>query len=425
MNEGYSGRAKASAREMNYTIWCPRCGEEIISKGYVYLCPECGGILEIEFDLSRLKKELPTDWPRIGIGMETYKKLLPIDEDSEWVSLGEGFTPLVPSVTSLGCKVYFKNEGTNPTGSFKDRPISIVVTKARSMGAQILITSSSGNAGVSLAAYAARANLTAYVLVAGNTSFGKLKQMSAHGAKIFRIKGDVSRALEAATAVSKELGWVNAATTFLSPFPTQGDKTVAYELFVQLGRDTPDWVFVPIGAGPLLAGCYQGFDELVQLGISDKVPHRAGVQAEGCCPIATAFQQNAAHVVPWESPVNTLATGIADPLTGYLQDGEYTLNIIRRTHGVAVAVSESEILKATKHLAEREGIWAEPSGAVGLAALWKLLKEGIIQVNERVVLLITGHGFKEPVVPDSEYPLIEDLSSFIRRREHSGYTVEL
>lgn len=409
---------------MSYTISCSRCGKKIAKQGYAYLCPACGGILEIKYDLKEIRKELPNNWPVLASGMETYKVLLPIEEDAPWVTLGEGLTSLVPSVMSWGCEVFFKNEGSNPTGSFKDRPMSVVMTKAKGMGDEVVITSSSGNAGVSLAAYAARANLTAYVLVPESTSPGKLKQMAAHGAKIFRVRGNVSHAFEMARAVSKELGWVNAATTFLSPFPTQGDKTVAYEIFCQMGRRAPDRVIVPIGAGPLLAGCYQGFDELVQLGISDKVPRMVGVQAEGCSPIATAFRQKETQVVPWEAPVNTMATGIADPLNGYPQDGEYTLHIIRQTQGVAVAVSESEILKATKHLAEREGIWAEPSGAVGLAALWKLLEEKIIQSNERVVLLITGHGFKEPVLPDSEYPLIEDLSSFIRRIGRPGYTAE-
>jgi threonine synthase len=353
----------------------------------------------------------------LGTGTETYKELLPIAPDSPWVSLGEGLTPLVPSLAAGECEVFFKNEGANPTGSFKDRPISLVVTKARGIGAEVLVTSSSGNAGVSLAAYAARGNLQAYILVAESISPGKLKQIAAHGAKIFRIRGDVSRAFEIALSVSNELGYVNAATTFLSPFPTEGDKTVAYEVFSQLERNIPDWVFVPIGAGPLLAGCYKGFDELAQLGYAGKVPRLVGVQAEGCSPIALAFRQGATRVLPWSNEVKTVATGIADPLIGYPQDGEYVLKLITLSKGLAISVTDKEIFSATKQLAEREGIWAEPTGAAGLAGFWQLLRGKVVQPGEKVVILVTGHGLKDPLVSDAEYPLVEDLPSLLRIME--------
>jgi threonine synthase len=399
---------------MSYKILCTRCKKQIASEGYVYLCPGCGGILEVEYDLPSLRKELPVGWPILGSGMETNKELLPIGPESSWVSLGEGSTPLVPSVVDGECEVFFKNEGANPTGSFKDRPISLVVTKARGIGAEILVTSSSGNAGVSLAAYAARGNLQAYVLVAETTSPGKLKQIAAHGAKIFRIRGDVSRAFQIALAVRNELGYVNAATTFLSPYPTEGDKTVAYEIFSQLERDVPDWIFIPIGAGPLLAGCYKGFDELAQLGIAGKMPRLVGVQAEGCSPIALAFRQGATRVLSWSDEIKTIATGIADPLIGYPQDGEYVLKLITLTRGLAISVTDEAIFSATKQLAEREGIWAEPTGAAGLAGFWELLKRGVVEPGERVVILVTGHGLKDPPVADAEYPLVEDLQSLLK-----------
>jgi threonine synthase len=402
---------------MSYTILCTRCKKEIASEGYVYLCPGCGGILEVEYDLPSLRKVLPVDWPVLGTGTETYKELLPIAPDSPWVSLGEGLTPLVPSLAAGECEVFFKNEGANPTGSFKDRPISLVVTKARGIGAEILVTSSSGNAGVSLAAYAARGNLRAHILVAESASPGKLKQIAAHGAKIFRIRGDVSRAFEIALSVSNELGYVNAATTFLSPFPTEGDKTVAYEVFSQLERNIPDWVFVPIGAGPLLAGCYKGFDELAQLGYAGKVPRLVGVQAEGCSPIALAFRQGATRVLPWSNEVKTVATGIADPLIGYPQDGEYVLKLITLSKGLAISVTDREIFSATKQLAEREGIWAEPTGAAGLAGFWQLLRGKVVQPGEKVVILVTGNGLKDPLVSNAEYPLVEDLPSLLRIME--------
>lgn len=398
---------------MSYKILCTRCKKQIASEGYVYLCPGCGGILEVEYDLPSLRKELPVGWPMLGTGVGTYKELLPIGPDSSWVSLGEGSTPLVPSVVDGEYEVFFKNEGANPTGSFKDRPISLVVTKARGIGAEVLVTSSSGNAGVSLAAYAARANLEAYVLVAENTSPGKLRQMAAHGAKIFRVRGDVSRAFEIALVVSNELAYVNAATTFLSPYPTEGDKTVAYEVFSQLDRDVPDWIFIPIGAGPLLAGCYKGFEELVQLGIAEKVPRLVGVQADGCSPIALAFRQGATRVLPWSNEVKTVAAGIADPLIGYPQDGTYVLKLITLTKGLAISVTDEAIFSATKQLAESEGIWAEPTGAAGLAGFWELLRRRVVQPGERVVILVTGHGLKDPMITNAEYPLVEDLPSLL------------
>ena len=387
---------------------CIRCGRTMALEGFPYHCPDCGGILLIEHDLSGWTGADPS-----VPGMERYRELLPLDTDSRLISLGEGGTPLITAAhltESVGdVEVLLKNETVNPTGSFKDRALAVMTTRARDEGYGRVISSSSGNAGISSAAYAARAGIDATVVAPDTTKQTKLAQLTVHGARVIRVRGSASDTYELAKAAAETGEWANLTTTFLTPLATAGFKTMGYELADQLDGRAPDWVIAPISAGPILVAVATAFREYRAAGLVDRVPRMVCAQAAGCAPIARAFEAGAESVKAWNDPPDTIATAIADPLRGYEDDGTLTLRVVRETQGVALAVTDGAIRIAIRRLAEMDGVFAEPSGAVPLAALAALLDAGVIRAGSRVVCLITGHGLKDPTAADQnvDMPLIE------------------
>jgi threonine synthase len=387
---------------------CVRCGRTLALAGFPYHCPDCGGILLVENDLSGWTGPDPT-----VPGMERYRELLPLDTDSQLISLGEGGTPLI-SATRLSedmhdIEVLLKNETVNPTGSFKDRALAVMTTRACDEGYGRVISSSSGNAGISSAAYAARAGVEAMVVAPESTRQTKLAQLTVHGARVVRVRGSTSDTYELAKAAAETGKWANLTTTFLSPLATAGFKTIGYELADQLDGHAPDWVIAPISAGPILVAVATAFREYRAAGRVDRIPRMVCAQAAGCAPIARAFEEGAENVTAWSDPPDTIATAIADPLRGYEDDGTLTLRVVRETEGVALTVTDDAIRKAIRRLAELEGVFAEPSGAVPLAALAILRDAGAIRAGSRVACLITGHGLKDPMAADQDVdaPLIE------------------
>lgn len=363
-----------------------------------YKCPTCGGILDVVYDFgaATIRDVMQSARTQVGTSMWAFRDLLPIASTTQPVSLGEGLTPVIETVnTRWGGRAWLKLEGSNPTGSFKDRPVSVAVTRAVELGAPGVITASSGNAGAAMAAYAARAGLPSVTLVPDGLPPGKLAQIAAPGTRLLAVRGNFSRAYELAQEWAARTGWLNVTTTQLSAFPTEGNKTVAYELVLQLGA-VPDWVLIPVSSGPLLVGALKGFEELRTAGLIDKVPRMVAVQAEGCAPIAKAFAEGSTQVREWETP-ETIATGIKDPLQGYSDDGTRTLALARSSNGAVVAVSDKAILAAVKHLANSTGVLAEPTGAVGVAgldAIWQLGDHGPRE-GDSVVCMVTGHGLKD------------------------------
>jgi len=377
---------------------CIKCGAEYPAQ-LLYRCERCGGILDILYDFERIRDRI--DFKVIVArrdGMWNYRELLPIEDYSKIVSLGEGGTKLHRCSRledKFGIKqLYVKDETRNPTGSFKDRPISVAVTKAKEFGVNTVVTSSSGNAGASLSAYAAKAGITCFVFTPTNVALGPLSQMAVHGARIVTVKGSVSDSFKIAQVVAKKYGWMNVTSTFLCPYATEGDKTVGYEICEQLEWKVPQWILIPIGAGPLLFGSFKGFTELVKFDLIRDLPRMVGIQAEGCAPIVKAFKERTMEVRPWKNP-KTIASGISDPLRGYTQDGNLTLKIIRKSKGVAIAVSDEDILDAVKLLA-KEGVFAEPTGAVSIAGLRKMIDDKIVDRHDLAVCVVTGHGLKNP-----------------------------
>lgn len=334
-------------------------------------------------------------------GIWKYRELLPVLPDVEPVTLGEGGTPLLraknlQNIPNLP-NILIKNESANPTLSFKDRPLAVALTVARQFGLNEVVCASTGNTGVAAAAYAARAGIPCTVYAPVSTPEEKRAVMESYGARLRLIDGTFSDAYAAAGAEALERGAFNLTSTYLNPFMVEGDKTVAYEIVEQYGG-VPDWIVIPVGAGPLLAGCYKGFREMKEAGFIDRLPRMAGVQAAGCAPIVEAFESGKRAVEPWMKPVRTKASGIADPLAFYPGDGTRTLSVILESGGTAIAVEEERLLRVRKRLAETEGLLAELSSVTAVAAVEIMAEKRIVTEQQTVVAVVTGHGLKDMTV---------------------------
>jgi len=355
-------------------VSCVDCGARYPC-ALIYECAACGDILELvrdEKSTARLDGLI-----------------------SERVSLGEGETPLLRApddfLAEIGFsgRLWFKDETRNPSGSFKDRHVAAALTRAIALGANGVVCASSGNAGASAAAYAARAGLPAIIVVPQRTPLEKMTQIGAYGAQLIKVEGHYSNSYDLALRIAREAGYVNLTTTYINPYGTDALRVVGRELSDQLNGDVPDWVLVPTGAGPLVKGVVQGFADK-----AGGMPRVVAVQAEGCAPVVDAYDKGLSAVTAWGEPT-TIASGISDPLIGYEKDGSYTLRLVRETCGVAIAVSDDEIRAAMRRLAAGTGIFAEPTAASSVAAAEKLIAAGIIDRKASIVCMITGHGFKD------------------------------
>lgn len=358
------------------SLVCVSCGRSH-PVALLYGCEACGGILEVV----RVA-------PAAGGGVAG------MDFVAAGIGLGEGGTPLREANASLAGdgfagRLLLKDETRGPSGSFKDRMVAAALSRALALGARRVVCASSGNAGASVACYAAHAGVPAIIVCPERTPEGKLAQIAAYGATLLRVEGDYSNSYDTALKLAADGDCANLTTTFLNPFCVDGLRPVGHELFADLGGALPDWVIVPTGAGPLVKGVVQGF-----MDVAGRAPRMVAVQAEGCAPIVAAFEAGADAVTAWGAPT-TFASGISDPLRGYERDGAYTLSLVRESGGVAVAVSDDSIRESMRLLAAREGLFAEPTGASSLAACRKLVADGRIAPDATVVCLVTGHGFKD------------------------------
>lgn len=355
-------------------------------------CRHCGGCLAFVGPVS-----LPLVTPN-SEGVWRFASLLPTVGVASQVSLGEGATPLLASprlMRELGVELMLKDETRHPTGSFKDRILAVAASVAVDCGAAGLVCASTGNAGASTAAYAARAGLPGLIVAPAGAPTTKVTQARVYGANWIGVDGNYSDAYNLALAASSELGYMNVTTTFVSPFSVEGSKTVTYELYEDLDGRVPDWVVVPIGAGPLLVGIEVAYRQLRSLGLVDQLPRMLAVQPSGCAPIARAFRDGKTEVASWGTPA-TVVGGLADPLHGYEREGNLTLDAIRRSDGGAVVIDDGTTLSWVHRLATGAGLFAEPSGAISVAAVEQARREGIIQTGESVVCCVTGSGLKEP-----------------------------
>ena len=358
-------------------LQCSDCGFRWSFDPARYCC-DCGGVLKVSvtpaFDPACTESEDHTLW--------RYKAMLPLLAGASPVTLGEGWTPMVAAEWD-GKAVYFKAEHLNPTGSFKDRGAALLVTALKAAGVQEVVEDSSGNAGAALAAYTARAGLDATIYVPAHTSSVKRAQIATYGAKVVPVPGP---RIEAARAVRRaaEEGAIYASHVY-SPFYPQGVKTIAFELWEQLGGRVLESVVVPVGHGSLLLGLYQGLSELLSAGVVARMPRIFGVQAEACGPIARAWDREATDVEPIEGR-ETVAEGvcIAAP-----PQGGAVLAAVRETNGAVLALRDEEILTAQRKLAH-QGIYVEPTSALAAAALDHVCD----LLGDMPVVVLTGSGFK-------------------------------
>lgn len=347
-------------------------------------CDECGGFVRyVEDDSTALRRAVDGD-PAAALP----------DFASDF-GMGEGSTPLVEfdrTNQTLSGTVYGKLESLNPTCSFKDRGSSLTVSAVTDADTpwEGLIVASTGNTAPSVAAYAARAGVPCVVLVPEGTSLSKLEQVAAHGVDIFTVDGSFSDCFQLADTVSDDRVFNATAVYSANALVASANRTVAFELVAELGQ-APDWVTVPVGAGPLLGGTHFGFAELRDAGIIDSVPRMLCVQARGCHPIVRAIEHGET-VRPWTEPITTTVGAIADPLDGYAADGEQTRRAVVDSDGDAVALNDEMIYEATNRLAATEGVYAEPASAASVAAVRAADR---VNDNDTVVALVTGHGLKE------------------------------
>jgi threonine synthase len=301
------------------------------------------------------------------------------------VTLGEGWTPLVPGEWE-GAPVLYKLELAMPTGSFKDRGMTVMVSYLRSRGITRVLEDSSGNAGASLSAYAAAAGLACRILVPETVSYPKVAQIAACGAEVVTIAGSRQDVAEAALRQSADIFY---ASHNWQPFFVEGTKTLAYELWEQLGFRAPDNVVVPLGYGSNVLGCDRGFDELARNGEIAKAPRLFGVQAANCAPYHAAFEAGVEHLVP-TAIAPTVAEGIASAKPTRVAE---VLRAVRGSGGAVVAVEEEEIVAALRALARR-GLYVEPTAAAAAAGLTRLLSSGAIRPEDSTILVLTGSGLK-------------------------------
>jgi threonine synthase len=385
---------------MDHFIRCIGCGGEFEGDTIIYSCPKCGDLLEIGYDFGSIGEGLKgLDWASRPPSVWRYRELLPLGPRVEPITLGEGGTSL-HRCPRLGEKadakrLMVKNEGENPTGSFKDRGMTVGMTKALELGKRWVACASTGNTSASLAAYAARAGMRCTVLVPrGGVAYGKMAQAIAHGAEIVEVEGNFDEALRLVVELATrtpELYLMNS----VNPYRLEGQKTLAFELFDQLGGRAPDCVVVPVGNAGNISAIWKGFRELEASGLLEPpLPRMIGIQAEGAAPIVEAFKSGSDAIDPIEKP-STVATAIR---IGRPASWKKALRAVRESGGLMEEVSDEEILSAQRLLAAEEGIFVEPASASSIAGLMKLREAGEISKEEAIVCVATGHGLKDPGV---------------------------
>jgi len=350
------------------------------------VCPEDGGVLYARYDLAELKKTF-TSASLFGRtpSMWRYAEVLP---EAEPVSLGEGFTPMLPSREFSN--VYIKDDGLNPTGSFKARGMSAAVTMARAYGLKKLAAPSAGNAASALAAYCAAAGIEAHIFMPKDVPLANRVECESYGACITLVDGLISDCARMVAERKDNEGWFDVST-LKEPFRVEGKKTMGYEVAEQSGWRLPYAIVYPTGGGVGLIAMWKAFDEMQQLGwIGSERPQMISVQAAGCAPIVKAWDEGKSTADPWPN-AETLAAGLRVP-KAY---GDYLiLDILKKSGGLALAVSDDEIMDALRHWAKTEGVFAAPEGAATLAAYRKLREREFFSADDTVVLFNTGSGLK-------------------------------
>lgn len=376
---------------------CMLCGAEYAANEVEYVCPKHGneGILDVIYDYNAIRRHMSKEKlaDNHDYSIWRYADLLPI-VNRQWIpNLQVGWTPLyaVPRLRAqMGlAHLYIKDDGRNPTASFKDRASAVGIVKARERGKDIMTAASTGNAASSLAGLAASVGLTTYIFVPERAPQAKVAQLLIFGANVIMVRGTYDQAFDLCLQASARYGWYSRNTAY-NPYLSEGKKTAALEICEQLGWQPPDKVFVAVGDGCIIGGLWKGFKDLYALGFIERLPQLIGVQAEGSAVLVKAWQEGTEAITPIVP--NTIADSIS---VGVPRDAIKALRAVRESRGQFVAVSDEEILEAMRVLGRNAGIFAEPAGATGFAGLRKLLQRGQINPAERIVVLVTGNGLKD------------------------------
>ncbi|MGB3494825.1 MAG: threonine synthase [Elainellaceae cyanobacterium] len=406
---------------------CKECGEEYEAKA-IHVCEDvCFGPLEVVYDYDKIRQQVTRESIQAGPNsIWRYKQFLPVATENP-IDVGTGMTPLLRAnrlARRLGLnKLFIKNDAVNmPTLSFKDRVVSVALTRAQELGFSTVSCASTGNLANSTAAIAAHAGLDCCVFIPSDLETGKVIGTLIYAPTVMAVHGNYDQVNRLCCEVANTHGW-GFVNINLRPYYSEGSKTLGFEVAEQLGWQLPDHIVAPLASGSLFGKIYKGFNEFVKVGLVDEKPVRfSGAQAEGCSPIAQAFKEGRDFVTPVKP--NTIAKSIA---IGNPADGVYALEIARKTNGNIESVTDAEIVEGMKLLAETEGIFTETAGGTTIAVLKKLAEAGKIDPDETTVAYITGNGLKtqeaiqgyigEPLTID---PKLESFERALERAQTLG-----
>ena len=404
-----------------YKLKCVACGKYWDEYKTSSHCLSCHGPLDVEYDYDYIKSRLNNyALKNAPISAAKYISFYPILDLDKMISLDEGGTPLKKSKKlSAELKIdnlYFKDETSNPTGGFKDRGSMVEVTKAMEIGAKAIINVSTGNMAASVSAYASQAGIPAYVMMPEGMPLGKVAQTLAYGARVIQVRSNYTQVTRLAEEIADKHGFYLAGDYV---FRGEGQKSQAYEIAEQLYWRAPDWMIAPIGCGTNLAAIYKGFKELHTLGLIDKMPRIVGVQPEGANVVYQSFKNKTCQLKEIDKPDTVCsAVAVSMPL-----DGLKVLDAIYDTKGMALQVSDGDTLRAEKELADKESIFVEPSAALALAGLKKMVQGKKIKSDETVVCLASGNGLKDPLAmlkilpsPPSIEPSVDEMDKYLKMK---------
>jgi threonine synthase len=377
---------------------CPICDRRYSDDEVQYTCPHCGevGTLEVLYDYDALKTQLDRDGLRKDEqSMWRYRDVLPLNADSAVPPLKVGGTPLYDAhrvAAELGLKqVWVKDDGQNPTGSFKDRASALVVARAMEQGIETVSTASTGNAAAALAGVGASVGMNIIIFVPATAPEAKIAQLLVYGATVLLVEATYDVAFDLCSQMCISEGWY-CRNTGMNPYTVEGKKTVCYEIAEQLDWNVPDVVMVSVGDGNIIAGVYKGFYDLYQLGWIERIPRLIGVQAEGSAALYHAWKDDVRAQDMQPIDAQTVADSIS---AGLPRDRAKALRAVTQTQGAFVTVSDTEIIAAIPRLAQLTGVFAEPAAAAVFAGAQRAVQSGLVNTNESVVLISTGNGLKD------------------------------
>jgi threonine synthase len=378
---------------------CPICDRRYGVEDVQYTCPVCGpvGTLDVLYDYAQLKRDVSRTQIEQSAeqSMWRYGALLPLGAESPVPSLRVGMTPLYRTdrlAERLGSReVWLKDDGQNPTGSFKDRASAMIVARAMELGLDTVSTASTGNAAAALAGLGASVGMKTIIFVPATAPEAKIAQLLVYGATVLLVQDTYDVAFDLCATMCAEAGWY-CRNTAMNPFTTEGKKTAAYEIAEQFKWQVPDVVMVGVGDGNIIAGLHKGFYDLHEMGWIERIPRLIGVQAEGSSALVHAWQHDIAAQDMQPMPAETIADSIS---AGLPRDRAKALRAVRQTDGAFIAVPDDEILRAIPEVAQLTGVFVEPSCAVVYAGAKQAVESGLVQRDEQVLFMMTGNGLKD------------------------------